>query len=436
MERKNGILASCLMFALCLLLVGCVGGLLEEVPKEFSYNGDGSRSGASAETAEKEGLVAETGEPSPEVKVKTLEENNIATEDVSFSFLEEGSRFARSGLSETEKLWYGDMERILGSYGSGEKLSREGLAAGLNEDSIDKIFQCVLNDHPELFYVDGYSYTKYTRYGREDEILSVEFSGRYNVDPETAKKRRGEIRAAVGPLLEGIDSDASQYEKVKYVYDILIRETDYQIDAPDNQNIYSVFVNHRSVCQGYAKATQYLLNRLGVECALVLGSVGTGEGHAWNLVNVDGSYYYVDTTWGDASYQMEDENETTLSNMPEINYDYLNVTTAELLRTHALDGQMQMPLCDDTAANYYVREGALFTGYDREQMTELFDRMLGQGRNDITVKCATQESYSEIYTALIENQEIFGYLAGLSDTVAYSQNETQLSLTFWVTNEQ
>ena len=97
--------------------------------------------------------------------------------------------------------------------------------------------------------------------------------------------------------MSGADEEADQYAKVKYVYDTIIRETDYDPASPDNQNVYSVFVNNRSVCQGYAKAIQYLLNRLGVECTLVLGTVESGEGqegHAWNLVKVDGEYYYVD----------------------------------------------------------------------------------------------------------------------------------------------
>ena len=188
-----------------------------------------------------------------------------------------------------------------------------------------------------------------------------------------------------------------------------------------------------SVCQGYAKATQYLLNHLGVPCTLVQGRVDTGEAHAWNLVQVDGSFYYVDTTWGDASYQMEDG--SAESTLPEINYDYLCVTTEDLLRTHSIDSVVPMPECTDRAANYYVREGAYFTTYDEVQMQEIFDRAWESGRTDVTVKCADEGCYQTVCDALIGEQEIFRYLPENHSTISYAQNEKQLSLTFWVTNE-
>lgn len=94
-----------------------------------------------------------------------------------------------------------------------------------------------------------------------------------------------------------------------------------------------------------------------------------------------------------------------------------------------------MPACVATEANYYSREGALFSGYDREQMKSLFDRAREQGRDDVTVKCADEASYGQVVEALIGNQEIFDYLDDAGSTVAYAQNENQLSLTFWVTNE-
>ena len=421
MKRKLCNRIICLFLLLCLFLSGCANVLTGQEDKELGWEAEQSQA-VSGQVPDP--ILA--SEPGYELNLHTLED---------FSFLEEGSSFAYKELSDAEKLWYRDMEQILGGYRTDVELSEKGLEAGLNEMYIDKVFQCVLNDHPELFYVEGYSYTKYTRYGREDEILSIEFSGRYSVDFDTAKQRYSQIQAAVSEILAGITNNADQYEKVKYVYDTLIRETDYHLDSADNQNIYSVFVNHLSVCQGYAKATQYLLNRLGVECALVLGKVQTGEGHAWNLVKIDGSYYYVDTTWGDASYQPEGETGAVQCTMPEINYDYLNVTTAELLRTHTLNPDQSMPECIAVDANYYVKEKALFSSYDREQMSVLFKRALEQERGDVTIKCATRECYDEIYDILVEQKEIFDYLDGHGMSIAYSRNDIQLSLTFWVTNE-
>jgi len=349
-----------------------------------------------------------------------------------FFIIEGTSDYAYKNLTEIERIWYRDICGILDDFGQEKKLSRAGFESGLDETDIDRIFQCVLSDHPELFYVEGYSYTKYTR---GEKITAIDFSGSYTMDYDTALDRKEEIEAAAEEILAGIEEDASDYDKVKYVYDTLIRETDYVLGSPDNQNIYSVFVNHASVCQGYAKATQYLLNRLGVECSLVLGTVDTGEGHAWNLVKADGSYYYVDTTWGDASYQLGEGEFTGRYTMPEINYDYLCVTTKELLRTHSLGDLIPMPECVATQDNYYVQQGAWFDSYDREQMQALFEKAVEEGRQDVTIKCGDKECYGEVQSALIGNQEIFDYLPDTGGSVAYAQNEKQFSLTFWVTNE-
>ena len=402
---------------LCFWLTGCAGReVLDEIPKDFIL------SWGESETVPEEEAVEETEMPPRE------------EEPAECFLMEEASSYAYKSLSEAERAWYRDMEQILGGFREEGALGRAGLEGGLDDSSIDKIFQCVLSDHPELFYVEGYSYVKYAI---GNKITAVNFSGTYSMDLETAVARREEIRAAVEVLVAGIDEEASDYEKVKYVYETLIRDTDYDLDAPDNQNIYSVFVRHISVCQGYAKATQYLLNLLGVECTLVLGTVESGEGHAWNLVKVDGEYYYVDTTWGDVSYRTEGilSGEEGDIAMPEINYDYLNVTTEELLRTHAIGGEVPMPLCTARTANYYVKEGAYFTSYDSEQMEALFQKAADNGPNGITVKCADAACYEEVLGTLIDDQEIFRYLPEGESRIAYAQNEKQLSMTFWVTNE-
>ena len=54
---------------------------------------------------------------------------------------------------------------------------------------------------------------------------------------------------------------------------------------------------------------------------------GTAEGdtHAWNLVQLDGAYYFMDTTWGNSSYNNGASGMGTF-----INYNYFGVTTAEI----------------------------------------------------------------------------------------------------------
>ncbi len=352
-----------------------------------------------------------------------------------------GSTYAFTELSAGEQVWYRDMEQALGKVQGTVKLSEEGIEAGLDESHVDKVFQSVLIDHPELFYVEGYSYTKYTR---GDRTVAVEFTGTYSCDVETIYARKHEIELAVEAMIEPAGKLEEDYEKIKYVYETLIAQTDYDVNSTDNQNIYSVLVNRSSVCQGYAKAFQYLMYRLGVECTLVQGKViETGEGHAWNLVKSNGDFYYVDPTWGDISYQNatlgEDPSEQDVEVKPEaealpgISYDYLCVTTEQLLCTHAFGEPESTPLCIASKDNYYVREGALFEEYSEEQMAQLVEKSLAEGRKDIAIRCSNRACYEEMKTALLDRQELFHYLAGSGiQSFVYSCNESQLTLTFFV----
>ena len=42
-----------------------------------------------------------------------------------------------------------------------------------------------------------------------------------------------------------------------------------------------------------------LLAACGVEADIEIGVCTNGEGHAWNLVKVDGQWYQLDTCWND-----------------------------------------------------------------------------------------------------------------------------------------
>ena len=72
-----------------------------------------------------------------------------------------------------------------------------------------------------------------------------------------------------------------------------MRTVNYDLNAENNQNIISVFLEGRTVCQGYACATKYLMDLLDIPCTIVTGTAN-GEPHAWNLIELDGAYYYMD----------------------------------------------------------------------------------------------------------------------------------------------
>jgi transglutaminase/protease-like cytokinesis protein 3 len=68
---------------------------------------------------------------------------------------------------------------------------------------------------------------------------------------------------------------------------------------------YGALIQGDAVCDGYAEAFKYLLDKLDIENVLIFGE-GNEEGefigeinHAWNLVMVDGQYRHFDVTWND-----------------------------------------------------------------------------------------------------------------------------------------
>ncbi len=354
--------------------------------------------------------------------IGAMQEDPEPAEQVIQREKEEG--YAYSKLSEEKQELYLEIRDALTHFEEDVRLS------SCDKDEISDVFQCVLNDHPEIFYVEGYTYTEYTL---GDILKKITFTGSYRFDQEEIAEKQRLIDAYADQCLGGMPADADEYTKVKYIYEYLIHHTEYDAAVGDNQNICSVFIEGRSVCQGYAKATQYLLNKADVFATLVLGRVVGGEGHAWNLVQIDGQYYYVDTTWGDASYQaVGSAAEYAEEKIPTINYDYLCVSTEQMNLTHTLDNVVELPDCNSMDANYYVREGFYFTEWNEEQAARIFQQEYEKGSAYVTLKCANDTVYRQMQDALIGRQEVFRYLNCPEGVVSYSDNEKQYSMSFWL----
>ncbi len=308
---------------------------------------------------------------------------------------------------------------------------KEAYVTSLNTDVIDRAFSAVLTDHPEIFYVKGYSIKTYTRNGITEKIT---LSGSYVMDEKTALECKSIADSYVNNCEATIPYDADDYTKVKLVYEYIIKNTEYDKGAPNNQNVISVFRNHRSVCQGYAKALQLILNDMGVFCTLVEGTVKDGEAHVWDLVRIDGEYYHVDPTWGDASYKLisdeERDQEEESYEPPNINYDYLCTTTADIERTHQIKSNFPIPECRSVAANYYYREGLYFDSIDEDKLDRAFSNAYNQYKDSLTLKCSDEHVYSDMKTYLLTEQKIFKFLRDTS--ISYVEIPEQYELMFYL----
>ena len=289
----------------------------------------------------------------------------------------------------------------------------------LDNEVLHQAYVSVMADHGGLFWVSGYTYTQYTR---GEKLVDLHFTPKFTMTDAERMDMQAQIDETVSQILAGIDAQAPDYDKAKYVFDYLASNVAYSTGAPDNQNIISVFVNGETVCQGYAAATQYLLEKLDIPCAVVAGTAD-GQSHAWNLVKLDGEYYYMDTTWGNATYSGDGMGLDSF-----INYNYFAVTTGELQKTHQPNDDIIVPVCQAVKDNYYVHENLYFDTWDADSIGNVYRAAYERGDGFCSVRFADRELYEQAFTYFITDQKIVHYCKGLT-SLYYLEDSDQNVLT-------
>lgn len=270
----------------------------------------------------------------------------------------------------------------------------EGLSAFENEiaiacndgNKLNTIYDMVMAEHPEIFWaLNGY---QYTQFGEDMTVMPNYTDSRDEMEAKQREINR-ETEIALNFIIE--QNPVTEYEKVKAVFEYLIQTVTYRLDCQDNQNIYSALVNKESVCAGYSRTTQYLLQKLGFEVLYVSGEV-TGRGsHAWNIVKCNGRYYQLDTTFGDRDY----EESIDISDAPAeigFNYAYLCCTDEEMFRERTVDRIAELPVCNSSDLNYYRLQGRYFDG-DIEQAVKSLHESIENGERSWFGQFARKEDY-------------------------------------------
>ena len=262
-----------------------------------------------------------------------------------------------------------------------------------DQEQLAKIIRMILADHPEIFWTEGaYQFINYGPY--------IVLQPDYNCDASVKQQRAQEIENEVVRALEQIQAGTSQYEYVKNTFTYLIDTVDYVADAPDNQNIYSTLVNKRTVCAGYAKATQYLLQRMGMTALYVTGKVVDRGDHAWNIVQCDGEYYQVDTTFGDPNFiDYSSEQMETLPGEFLHDYYYLCCNDEMMYRDRTADAELPVPVCSSAAYNYYEMNNISYESYSPDVVVDLTNSILN-GERSWSCRFSNQEAYRQMFAEI------------------------------------
>lgn len=159
-------------------------------------------------------------------------------------------------------------------------------------------------------------------------------------DSETYKKAKEIIE-------KYITADMTEYEKEKVIHDYLVNNIQY--DNTFSQSSYSAYgalIKGRAVCQGYAEAAELLFFICGIDSYVATGDADNGsglQGHAWNIVKIDGDYYHLDITW-------DDPISSTGENI--LRYDYFNLTDKEMSKDHRWEPVANIS-CTSDKYNYF-----------------------------------------------------------------------------------
>lgn len=255
---------------------------------------------------------------------------------------------------------YSDIEDYIRNQSANIKIERS-----TTSDKIRNAVRWVMRDNPDIFWFAH-------QYHYDEACSSIHFQ--YTFSPERVKT----IQQCINDVIENdfcikYVKELTLQEQVAYVYKWLVTYCSYNVNSAYNQSIYSVFVRRNSVCTGYAKAAQYLFNLLGIESRLVFGRLHNDKEdgrHCWNIVKVDNEYYHFDACFGDSIL----DNLAIKSGVQElfkidgINYNFLCVSTEEILRTRSIEDITTLPNCSNSWSKALKNSLALIKLKQREDI--------------------------------------------------------------------
>lgn len=143
----------------------------------------------------------------------------------------------------------------------------------------------------------GYYYVKSTyNYSTAGDRVA-EYNPQYFWSAKDIETIDKQIDSEVSRIASEAANLKTDIEKFLYIHNTLILSITYGAENTDrDNNLYGAFVLKNTLCTGYSEAFCQIAAKLGLKAWVVTSDK---LGHAWNIVLLNGRYYFVDCAWDD-----------------------------------------------------------------------------------------------------------------------------------------
>lgn len=276
------------------------------------------------------------------------------------------SRYGYSQLTEAEKTLYDniayEVEGLAGSSVFCGDLSSLDKAISVSADSLglaacNRVFQTFFFDNPQYYWLSSNSRAE-SRFSETTLTIYVDNSYLTLASRTAVNDAISDTLDEWLPILNEIKNtetadDSNIYLTGLKLHDLIIDRIDYAYEgsrpstARSAHSIAGVFTGSGAVCEGYARAYQYILNLLDIDNVYLTGQ-SRGEGHAWNCIKLDCEYYCVDTTWDDGN------DNSYLASYDGRIYDYFCSPISTFRKDHTNDSSVyRAPAFSDSSKYVY-----------------------------------------------------------------------------------
>lgn len=331
--------------------------------------------------------------------INDLESEPVSEETVDASILEgfeeklsSNTYYYYNSLSEAQQDAYRKIYGTVMSFGKSCNVS-------VTAEELQKIYTAILYDNPDIFWVKAnYGYVNYEN--------SVQISLIYRNTKEEAEALTEQLDTKINEIIAMADFD-SDYEKELFLHDYICENTVYDESTliTVGSTAYGLLLDGRGICEGYARAMQILLDRVGIKNYLITGyatSDGKGGKHMWNVVTIDGKNYHLDATWDDGdSYE-------------EVSHLYFNLPDSDISVDHSCFSP-QDNNCIWYDANYYVVNGMYLTSFsDFNALTDICADMVSEGKLYAEFRFESKGDYNHALSIIENDNRFFDFVTNVA----------------------